>query len=657
MKSTRNFIKRFGVWLAAGILLISCLLALQPGIVRGQNNNTFTLSNPDTSQFPQITAFFWPVNAAGEFIQDLQPSDVTILENSRSVTPSSMQKIEPGIHFVVAVNEGPTLANRYAGVVRFESIKNALSAWISAQPSTSVDDFSIVNNAGTVQSNLTNPADWLKGLQDYQPDLRAALPAMTSLTSGIDLAGNTGDNTTKTKALLYITPLPEDAMLSGIQDAAARAKGLDVRLFIWLIGPQNYSATNAALVLQKAASDTGGRFFLFSGAETLPDIAGYLNPLKFVYQISYLTSIRSSGNFDLSLQVKQGSTTLDSDKVPFSLDVLPPNPIFLSPPVDLSRKWVADEQTEELSLTPINTQLKILIEFPDGHPRALAASRLFIDGKLESENTAAPFDIFSWDISGYTTSKTHLLKVYVEDQIGLTNQTIEIPVNIVVEPRPQTTVQKVIAWFNPLRAVLVGLAGVGLLIIGWNLIKRSRIPALLSKKIQRKTTDPVTQPVIVDQVRITPAPVKIELPDWPRVQGGGAAPARLRLCSMDDLQPLPGEGFPLVKNETTLGSNPRKVDIPLDGDSVSEVHALILKEAEGKYRLQDAGSNTGTWVNYTPVSGKPINPVNGPGVAGETAGVILQHGDLIHIGRVPMRFELYRAVPRKIQVIPFEEQK
>jgi len=42
-------------------------------------------------------------------------------------------------------------------VVRFESIKQALSDWISAQPSTTSSDFSITNNNGAVQSNLTNP--------------------------------------------------------------------------------------------------------------------------------------------------------------------------------------------------------------------------------------------------------------------------------------------------------------------------------------------------------------------------------------------------------------------------------------------------------------------------------------------------------------------
>ncbi|TLN03246.1 hypothetical protein FDZ74_14820, partial [bacterium] len=195
--------------------LVLCLLLLLPSAARGQNENTVTLSTPDLNQFPLITAYFWPVNAEGDFIQDLQPADVKILENSRQVAVGNLELIEPGIHFVVAVNEGPTLANRYAGVVRFDTIKKALTDWIGTQSSTTSSDFSLVNNSGSVQSNLANPADWQKALQDYQPDLRAASPGMASLNAGIDTAAASGDSSTRTKALLYITPLPEDAQLTG----------------------------------------------------------------------------------------------------------------------------------------------------------------------------------------------------------------------------------------------------------------------------------------------------------------------------------------------------------------------------------------------------------------------------------------------------------
>jgi len=57
---------------------------------------------------------------------------------------------------------------------------------------------------------------------------------------------------------------------------------------------------------------------------------------------------------------------------------------------------------------------------------------------------------------------------------------------------------------------------------------------------------------------------------------------------------------------------------------MSRLHARLVV-TDGAYRLYDAGSTSGTWINYTPV-------------AVET-GQSLEHGDLINLGRVQLRFQ------------------
>jgi len=83
---------------------------------------------------------------------------------------------------------------------------------------------------------------------------------------------------------------------------------------------------------------------------------------------------------------------------------------------------------------------------------------------------------------------------------------------------------------------------------------------------------------------------------------------------------------------------------------------VLTRQGEGVYLLQDAGSSSGTWVNYAPVpvlaTVKPLgtNPADiSPG--GATVGTLLENGDLIHIGRLPMIFELYKPTPSRVQVI------
>jgi len=58
--------------------------------------------------------------------------------------------------------------------------------------------------------------------------------------------------------------------------------------------------------------------------------------------------------------------------------------------------------------------------------------------------------------------------------------------------------------------------------------------------------------------------------------------------------------------------------------SVSRLHARLVV-TEGVFRLYDAGSTSGTWINYALV-------------AVET-GQSLEHGDLINLGRVQLRFQ------------------
>lgn len=92
----------------------------------------------------------------------------------------------------------------------------------------------------------------------------------------------------------------------------------------------------------------------------------------------------------------------------------------------------------------------------------------------------------------------------------------------------------------------------------------------------------------------------------------------------------------------TFGSDPRQATCVLDSPTVSALHARLTHTAEGEFILADAGSVAGTWVNYTPAS---------------SVGVRLMHGDLIHIGRVTLRFELKtKGETRKITVTPYDEE-
>jgi len=78
--------------------------------------------------------------------------------------------------------------------------------------------------------------------------------------------------------------------------------------------------------------------------------------------------------------------------------------------------------------------------------------------------------------------------------------------------------------------------------------------------------------------------------------------------------------------------------IVLDDPSVSGMHARMIRLAGGGYLLRDQGSVAGTWINFRPVPND---------------GAQLDHEDLIHLGRVGLRFRLASPPPpREIRVRP-----
>ena len=72
------------------------------------------------------------------------------------------------------------------------------------------------------------------------------------------------------------------------------------------------------------------------------------------------------------------------------------------------------------------------------------------------------------------------------------------------------------------------------------------------------------------------------------------------------------------------------------------LHALLSRKRDGTFRLKDQGSVAGTWVNYAPVS---------------QGGTQVEHGDLIHIGRVGFRLLLGKPTQPRPPKIVFEDKK
>jgi hypothetical protein len=208
----------------------------------------------------------------------------------------------------------------------------------------------------------------------------------------------------------------------------------------------------------------------------------------------------------------------------------------------------------------------------------------------------------------------------VVDVMGIVSSSIDTPVDVVVD-RPQGFS---LARYIPSQGTSIIIA---LLVAGAVLLLVLLVPAIRSRfgrlnaRTQQIERDPLTQPVkIVQELPPAAAPPQSAPP---RSLTGLSAPARLVRLS-ENGHPIPTNAILLNRRELTFGSDAAQASTFLEDPSVSPLHARLLY-IDGAFMLSDTQSVAGTWVNYTPVS---------------TLGVQLEHGDMIHIGRVAFRFEL-----------------
>jgi hypothetical protein len=123
-----------------------------------------TVTPPDTSAYPLVSTSFRAYDEAGDFMRNLRPGELRISENGATLPEYELELAQTGVRFFVAVNEGPTLANRFSGVSRFDRIKTALFNWIAANPVDTTNEFSLVTNQGPLTFSSTDQAAWQSAL-------------------------------------------------------------------------------------------------------------------------------------------------------------------------------------------------------------------------------------------------------------------------------------------------------------------------------------------------------------------------------------------------------------------------------------------------------------------------------------------------------------
>ena len=635
-----------------GLALLILFSFLLPWPVQAQQAARAAIGAPELDAFPLIEIYLDVHDAQGRFVHGLQADQVLVLENGNGIPASAIEEIRPGVQVVVAINPGPSFGVRNSrGISRYDYLKTDLSNWARSRIGSTLDDWSLIITNGQEVSHISDPNQWLAALEKDETNARDAEPNLDSLFRAVTLAADPSERSGMGRAVLYITPPLEGQLNQPLDNLISQAKQQAVSIFIWAIVPAGApSSTTGMKNLINLAEQTGGQILTYSGEETLPNPEEYLAPLRLIYRLAYQSSITAGGQQQLAVRIHDDPATIESTPRTFGIDLQPPKPAFISPPIEIKRTLVTPAPSQgtaepasaelpaaepaEAELLPTEHGLQVVFDFPDGRSRPLAQTALYVDGALVDKNLEPPFDQFSWALDSYQANGTHILQVQVTDTLGLTGSSIDLPVFVLVDtPQKNTwlTLQRSLPLLTVLLVIVAGAILLLVLLVGGRLRPATqRVP-----RSQTRKSDPLTQPVAIQEDASHQQQGWANRLHWPQRHIAPKAHAFLsRISDSDTLSTAPPT--PITTYEVTLGSNSSLSTLVLDDPSVEGLHARLLRLEDGSFRLSDEGSVAGTWVNYSPVS---------------KSGTQLVHGDLVHIGRVGFRFTLRQPTQVRKPVI------
>jgi len=618
----------------AVLLGIGLILGPHSFSARAQGQATADLYTPDSSAFPAISVLLDVFDASGIFASGLKAEVVSVLEDGQPIPVDSLSERAVPLQLVVAINQGPALdARDSTGLSRFQRIAQVLAGWAQTRPADLPDDISLVSQAGPVM-NHAGPTDFIASLGSFQPDFRSAVPNLQSLTIAMDIVSEQSPRPGMKRAILFITPHMDDPNIgAAIQPFVEQAVSGDVHVFVWFVDLETYFITTSAAAFNTLATESGGSLFGFSGLERLPDPEAYFAPLRRVYLLSYTSRLKTGGKHAISVQVSLSSGPVLSNEQPLDVDIQPPNPILVAPPLQITRRAPEDDPFNTQMLVPAEQTIEIITEFPDQHERPLVRTTLYVDGQIVDENTKEPFDTFTWDLTGYRISGEHHVLVEAVDSLGLSKTSMSIPVTVTVIQPPRGIAALFGRYRQPITYGAIAIAGLALVIV--LLSGRVKLPSVRAARAAKKNLeDPVTQPIRpVEDIPVPAVPeekAKRNSKSKPRKTAAASRPkpasapaSFIRLTS--DGQPATANPILLQEKEITIGTDPVQCSHVLDDPSLAPLHARLRQVDDGSYLLFDNNTIAGTWANYELVPRE---------------GYRLSHGDVVHFGQLIYRFTL-----------------
>ena len=632
------------------ILLIVLLGITNVAVGQAQSSAGVQITEVDGSAFPEMRLQLLAAADDGSLLTDL--STLQLSENGNPITEFETSPVTQGIEAVFVIDANATINQRDTGATlsRREQVRDSIVAFAQQHMNVSQLDrihLLVPNAASDTPEFLTEASgavftnELINQINFYVPNAPKATPLNDMLLAAIDkLAAS--DGLRYRAIVLYTDGGNLDDQLD-YETLISQAQSHHITFHGFILGSR--ADANEVENLTNLTAPTGGINLHMPEVVDSDPLYQTLAAFSQQTQILYRSTLSSSG--DHTISVSLNGQTADTTT---NITVEPPAVQIL---LDNSQPIVRVANNAETPLTemePLSQLVVVQVNFPDNHPRQIAAASLLINNVEQvlieaptlSENNRLDFN---WDISQLDAG-AYELTVAVVDELNLTGQSDPLSFNVEIEKPELAPVPETDPAVNPnsseantdaapaaeeaseegnLLSNNTGLIGIilGVLAIGFAFF----LVVVAFVIMRRRTREAAPVPVAISNVP----------PVMPNADNADATqiivPAFVVQKTNATLEPLeyaPEHRQPIAlsENDTTIGRDPAHAKVVFQDKSVSRLHARIRQD-QGKYVLIDEGSASGTYVNFERVGFTPQT---------------LKDQDDVHIGRVHLRFQLAEKV-------------
>ncbi|RJP54366.1 MAG: VWA domain-containing protein [Anaerolineaceae bacterium] len=297
MNKTLRLILTFGLLLSLTLLPLANVCA--------QGEPTVTITQVDTSKFPQVTVYISVTDAAGEPV-NISASSLQVYENGVLMTPTEITnqgEIGPLTTLLVIDISGSMFNSK-----KIVGAQNAAKAYVEQmRPQDQAGVISFNTEVKVVQSVTSDRAALIAAIDSLVPDLDTAM--FDALSQGV----NTLAPIEGRKTIVLLSDGLDNVSQSGLENVISAIGPAGLSISAIGLGDPNLMGTNSGLdepALQELTDRAGGVYRFASGPDALVALYEQLGrALQGEFSFTYISpsTLRDGVNRGLTVSISDSS--------------------------------------------------------------------------------------------------------------------------------------------------------------------------------------------------------------------------------------------------------------------------------------------------------------------------------------------------------------